>query len=178
MGTFFSEEADWYKKGQAIYFYEYYENILTTFPCCKKFVLIKCAQCNITIATSCSNQGRNDIRCYFGCKEIHKKTESNIRVAKYYETPEGKEKKKALNSKENSSCEKDNSPDQEPVLTSPPLSLSDFHSFPYIRFILSLFSKQVIKNEDLVKLITQVNCELRQRSLDEIIEKLHFTGYG
>lgn len=177
MGTFFSEETEWYKKSQAICFFEYYEYVLVTHASNKKFILIKCAQCNILLITSCANQGRDDVRCDFGCREIHRRAESNKRVAKYYETDEGQEKKKALNSKRNPNNEKDNSSDQEPVSTSTP-PLSDFQSFHYIRFILSLFSNQVIKNEELIKLITQVKCELRQHSLDEIIEKLHFTGYG
>lgn len=93
MGTFFSEKADWYKKGQAIYLYESYKDILTTSSCSKSFVLVNCNECNIEMATSCSNQGRIDIRCDFGCREIHLKTESNKRVAKYYETEEGKKKR-------------------------------------------------------------------------------------
>ena len=178
MGTFFSEETEWYKKSQVIYFFEYYEYVLVTHATNKKFILIKCAQCNILLITSCANQGRDDVRCDFGCREIHKKVESNKRVAEYYKTDEGQKKKKVLNSKRNPSNEKDNCFDKEPVPTSTSPSLADFQSFHYIRFILSLFSNQVIKNEELIKLITQAKCELRQHSLDEIIEKLHFTGYG
>lgn len=177
MGTFFSEEIEWYKKGQAIFFYESYKNILAACPYDNKFVLTNCAQCNIQLNTSCSNQGRNDIRCEFGCRDIHLRAESNRRVAEYYKTAEGQEKKKALNGKRNLDNEKDNSTSQEPTPTAT-TSESNFQSFHYIRFILSLFSNQVIQNEDLTKLITQAKCELRQRSLDEIVKKLHFSGYG
>lgn len=82
-----------------------------------------------------------------------------------------------MNAKRNSGNDNDNNFDKEPVPTSRH-PLSNFQSFHYIRFILSLFSNQVIKNEDVINLITQVKFELRQHSLDEIIKKLHFAGYG
>jgi hypothetical protein len=45
------------------------------------------------------NHSRNDLSCPFGCQQLHRKCASNERSKSYYQSPEGKEKKKWLNAK-------------------------------------------------------------------------------
>lgn len=56
-----------------------------------------CRACGIFFLTSPSNEKRRDLRCPFGCRDAHRRRESSRRVAAYYGTPEGREKKRALN---------------------------------------------------------------------------------
>jgi hypothetical protein len=56
-----------------------------------------CRACGIFFLTSPSNEKRRDLRCPFGCRDAHRRGESSRRVAAYYGTPEGRQKKRALN---------------------------------------------------------------------------------
>jgi hypothetical protein len=43
------------------------------------------------------NASRNDIDCPFGCRQAHRRENSTKRSREYYQTPEGKQKKKEIN---------------------------------------------------------------------------------
>jgi len=43
------------------------------------------------------NAGRTDLGCPFGCREAHRRQNAIRRSIEYYQSPEGKEKKKHLN---------------------------------------------------------------------------------
>ncbi len=60
-------------------------------------ILTICPQCQIPLLTANSNKGRGDIRCPFGCRQQHKKEQSNKRSKEYYQTSEGQQKKQRLN---------------------------------------------------------------------------------
>ena len=45
------------------------------------------------------NAGGSDLRCPFGCREVHRKQRSTERSVAYYATAEGKMKKKTQNGK-------------------------------------------------------------------------------
>lgn len=59
--------------------------------------LTHCRACGIFFLTSPSNEQRRDLRCPFGCRDAHRRRESSRRVVAYYRTPEGRQKKRALN---------------------------------------------------------------------------------
>ena len=61
-------------------------------PCLKR-----CRHCNIIFLTDFRNVGRCDIDCPFGCRNAHRKKRSTQRSTAYYQTAEGKFKKKLLN---------------------------------------------------------------------------------
>jgi hypothetical protein len=61
--------------------------------------LKRCRHCAILFLTHPRNAGRDDIDCPFGCRKAHRKKSSQERSAAYYQTPEGKFKKKDLNSR-------------------------------------------------------------------------------
>ena len=59
--------------------------------------LTHCRDCGIFFLTSPSNDKRRDLRCPFGCRAAHRRRASSARVAAYYRTAEGRQKKRALN---------------------------------------------------------------------------------
>jgi hypothetical protein len=59
--------------------------------------LTRCQHCGILFFTDPRNAGRKDIRCPFGCRQTLKKKNSNRRSREYYQTDEGRGKKKNLN---------------------------------------------------------------------------------
>lgn len=63
----------------------------------------RCRHCRIFFLAHPRNAGRKDLGCPFGCREAHRKQESNQRSAAYYGEAEGKIKKRALNSKRKTS---------------------------------------------------------------------------
>jgi len=61
--------------------------------------LTRCVHCRIYFVTDPRNRGRRDIRCPYGCRQAHGKKNSTKRSVAYYQTPEGKIKKRIQNSK-------------------------------------------------------------------------------
>ena len=61
--------------------------------------LCRCRECRIFFLTHPRNAGRKDLRCPFGCREMHRRQKSSQRSAAYYRTEHGKGKKKDQNDK-------------------------------------------------------------------------------
>jgi len=60
--------------------------------------LCRCRHCRIFFLTHpCNANHRHKLRCPFGCREAHRKQQSNRRSVDYYRDPKGKKKKSALN---------------------------------------------------------------------------------
>jgi len=57
----------------------------------------RCVECTIPFVTAVTNQGRQDLRCPMGCRERHRRKHSSVRGTAYYQTPQGKIKKKQQN---------------------------------------------------------------------------------
>jgi hypothetical protein len=60
---------------------------------------VVCAHCKIRFLTHPRNAGRLNLRCPFGCREVHRRQSSNRRGTAYRQTPEGQEKKRILNAR-------------------------------------------------------------------------------
>ena len=61
--------------------------------------MARCRDCRIFFLTHPRNRGRRDLRCPFGCRDAHRKQRSTERSTEYYNTEEGKTKKKLQNGK-------------------------------------------------------------------------------
>jgi hypothetical protein len=61
--------------------------------------MTRCRDCRIFFLTHPRNAGRHDVRCPFGCRDGHRKRSSTRRSVEYYNTEEGKTKKKIQNGK-------------------------------------------------------------------------------
>lgn len=70
--------------------------MLKEHPCLRPF-LRRCRHCRILFFTDPRNKNRDDLGCPFGCSKTHRKTMSSQRSLEYYQSDEGKFKKKLLN---------------------------------------------------------------------------------
>ena len=59
--------------------------------------LVRCRHCHILFLTHPRNAARNDLGCPFGCRQAHRRKNAIQRSTEYYQTKEGKIKKKYLN---------------------------------------------------------------------------------
>jgi hypothetical protein len=98
--------------------------------------------------------------CPFGCSVHQRRQESNRRARAYYQTPEGKLKKKALNERRGAEKERiERAPSPEPQIVS------------YLRFILSFIDKGVVTLEEALGVFRRVLEELRQQGLLTFLER-------
>lgn len=61
--------------------------------------LARCRHCGIFFLADPRNAGREDLGCPFGCCRAHRRKKSTERSVAYYQQPEGKVKKQALNAR-------------------------------------------------------------------------------
>ncbi len=60
---------------------------------------VRCCRCDIEFLTVPANAGREDLRCPFGCRELHRQQQATRRSTDYYRTDAGRAKKKRLNAR-------------------------------------------------------------------------------
>jgi len=80
---------------------EYYavlRSALRGAPCMRR-CLKRCVHCRIFFLTHPRNASRRDLRCPFGCREVHRKQQSAKRSAAYYADERGRGKKARQNRK-------------------------------------------------------------------------------
>jgi hypothetical protein len=74
--------------------------------------LTRCRHCRIFFLTDPRNTGRKDLPrgtrqdlgCPFGCREAHRKQQSSARSLAYYQSAEGRKKKRDLNQRRPAAC--------------------------------------------------------------------------
>ena len=79
-------------------YYVVLRSVLRIKPWLRK-CLARCRHCGIFFLTDRRNAGRQDLGCPFGCKRAHRQKQSTQRSVAYYQEPEGKVKKQALNAR-------------------------------------------------------------------------------
>ena len=98
----FQSGRDWYRRSGARAlvgpYYVLLRSVLRSHPHLRS-CLCRCRECQIFFLTHPRNTGRTDLRCPFGCREMHRRQNSTQRSVAYYQTPEGQEKKKLQNGK-------------------------------------------------------------------------------
>ena len=97
----FEFRPDWHRQHQAVRLVRQYElnltSILETHPDLHDCVA-GCCHCEIRFLTFRCNRRRDDLRCPFGCREHHRRQQTNARSRKHYRTPEGRKRKEERNS--------------------------------------------------------------------------------
>lgn len=103
MHLFFSEEANGYRRNERVRWVALgYLRLLRALLHADRGLreqLARCFNCGIRFLTARSNRKRQDLRCPFGCRALHRRQESNRRSLQYYQTKEGKQKKKQHNAR-------------------------------------------------------------------------------
>jgi hypothetical protein len=79
-------------------YYVVLRSVLQVKPWLRK-CLARCRHCGIFFLTDPRNAGRRDLGCPFGCSRAHRQKHSTQRSVAYYQEPEGKIKKQALNAR-------------------------------------------------------------------------------
>lgn len=79
-------------------YYVVLRSVLRIKPWLRK-CLARCRHCGIYFLTDVRNTGRKDLGCPFGCARAHRRDQSTRRSVAYYQEPEGRVKKRALNAR-------------------------------------------------------------------------------
>ena len=98
----FQSGPDWYRRdgvrALVTTYYVLLRSVLHTHPHLRR-CLCHCRECGIFFLTHPRNAGRKDLRCPFGCREMHRRRSSTERSVDYYRSDVGKGKKKTQNKK-------------------------------------------------------------------------------
>lgn len=167
----FRTGKDWYKAGEvADLVLEYYlvlRSVLRAKPHLRR-CLTRCKHCRIFFPTHPRNAGRTDLRCPFGCREVHRKQRSTERSEAYYGTKEGRFKKRMQNDKRRrqpnhveeqdlgeervspgSSCEAQGDPCSEEMVA-------------HVRMVTSLIEGRKVSREEILQMLERA---MRQHSI-------------
>ena len=110
--------------------------------------------------TSPCNRWRDNVRCPMGCRVARARRERSRLSKKYYSTPEGRQKKRGLNSKRGRA---------EPVVASPaPEESAEDSVASYLKSILSMIEGRKISTPEIKGHMERWDEELRQYRLVEI----------
>jgi len=132
--------------------------------------LCRCRHCRIFFITDPRNAGRGDLGCPFGCREAHRKRESTRRSVAYYREPEGKIKKRHLNSK------------RSRVVVSGPSEVACEHCrwseplLEHVRTVCVLIEGCQVRREEVVEMLGEVlrqHSMARRRRVDHLVAQLH-----
>ena len=131
---------------------------------CYRECRARCRHCGIFFIAHRRNKGRKDLGCPFGCREFHRKKNSNERSVEFYRGPEGKIKKQLQNEKRRKSASKE--PIQE-IVPAKPVDIP--HTlFSYLQMVISLIEARQIRAKELKVLIARI---MRQPSIAQGGEK-------
>ena len=135
--------------------------------------LKRCRHCRIFFFTHPRNAARQDLRCPFGCREAHRKRQSNQRSAAYYQDKEGKEKKRQQNAKRRkvivlvpvdaAPLPEENPPWPKPIVE-------------YVRMVTSLIEGRQVTLAEVLEMLHRVvrqHSMVRTRRIDQIVAWLN-----
>jgi len=134
--------------------------------CC----LSRCRQCRIFFLTDPRNAGRSDLRCPFGCREVHRKRRSTERSVAYYSTAEGKAKKKIQNGRRARG-------DANPLVPEAPAFPADIVS--YVAMVASLIEGRRVSQAESFQMLLRAmrqHSMARRRRIDYVVAQLHKHG--
>jgi hypothetical protein len=132
--------------------------------------LARCRHCGIFFLTDRRNAGRCDLGCPFGCSRAHRRGESTRRSVAYYQEPEGKVKKQALNARRRSRRRK-SSPD--PVTAAAPWLRP---ILTYLCVLVGLIEGRPVQRWELLAMLERTwrqHRMVRTRRLDQAVAWLH-----
>lgn len=128
--------------------------------------LTRCRHCRIWFFTHPRNAGRKDLGCPFGCRQSFRAKSAIQRSIEYYQSPEGKVKKRYLNARRNGKS----TPDEKPVNDGEPAL--DQAVVCHIQLTTRLIEGRAVSLKEILGMIEQI---LRQLSIDKR-KKLPYLG--
>jgi hypothetical protein len=134
--------------------------------------LTRCRHCRIFFLTDPRNAGRLHLGCPFGCRDTHRRRESNRRSADYYRDEAGKKKKRELNARRRRTPLAVAHPTPAPA---PPLPWPR-RLLLYVRLLVRLIERRSLSLAEVVAMLART---VRQHSMvrtarrDQVIAWLH-----
>lgn len=116
-----------------------------------------CVDCAIPFITAASNCGRTDVRCPFGCRDVHRRNQSYKRSQAYYRTKEGK-MKKAIQNKKRKKLGKSAKAQKKTKRKD-----EDFEK--YLQMVTGLVEQRKVTRTEIRERIKKIRHELRQHPL-------------
>lgn len=148
-------------------YYVVLRSVLRIKPWLRK-CLARCRHCGIFFLTDRRNAGRRDLGCPFGCSRAHRQEQSTQRSVAYYQEPEGKVKKQALNARRRKSP-------QSPAQPNPvPPGLRPFYQ--YLCVMLGLIEGRPVQLWEVVAMLERTVRQhrmVRMRRIDQGVAWLH-----
>ena len=148
-------------------YYVVLRSVLRRKPWLRK-CLARCRHCGIFFLTDRRNAEREDLGCAFGCSRAHRRKQSTQRSVAYYQEPEGKVKKKALNARRRN-------PSRPPVPLSPvPPGLRPF--LQYLCVMLGLVEGRSVQVWEVIGMLERTVRQhrmVRTRRIDQGVAWLH-----
>jgi len=152
-------------------YYALLRSVLRAQPVLRR-CLTRCRHCGIFFLTHPRNAGRRDLRCPFGCREAHRRRQSDQRSRAYYRDEVGKEKKCALNAKRRKTPVRPPPPPPAPELPPPwPRPM-----LPYLRMVTSLLEGRPVSLAEVVAMLLRALRQhrmVRTRRIDQTVAWLH-----
>ena len=169
-------EADWYRTGVVaelvLQYYALLRSVLRTRTKLRK-CLTRCWHCRIFFVAAACNAGRKG-GCPFGCADGHRRREWRRSSQEYYQDPQGKTKKSALNQrrKNKPAAAAAPAPDQpiKPAVKIPSLLVG------YVQRVVNAIEGRWVSREEILAMLAKEKRQhsmVRQRRMDQIIQSLH-----
>jgi hypothetical protein len=173
--------ADWYRSGSVVAlvlaYYVVLRSIVSSQPELRQ-CRTRCRHCRIFFITHPRNAGRGDLRCPFGCREAHRKAQSNRRSTAYYRDEKHKEKKRQLNAKRRKAAPGASAPMSMPT----PAPAADAPlSWPrpmvnYLCMVVGLIERRRVGVEEILAMLARTLRQhrmVRGRRMDQTVASLH-----
>jgi hypothetical protein len=148
-------------------YYVVLRSVLRIKPWLRK-CLARCRHCGIFFLTDPRNAGRQDLGCPFGCSQAHRRKQSTERSVAYYQEPEGKVKKQALNARRRKTP-------RPPGLPNPvPPGLRPFYQ--YLCVMLGLIEGRAVQLWEVIEMLERTVRQhrmVRTRRIDQGVAWLH-----
>jgi hypothetical protein len=136
----------------------------------------RCRHCRIFFLTHPRNAGRRDLGCPFGCRDTHRKRRSTERSIEYYNTEEGKTKKKIQNGKRRQS---ERRPGQAIALEEPEPERNgnrwEAGIVDYVRMATSLIEGRPVSRQEILEMLGRAMRQhsiVRRRRMDYVLAYL------
>jgi len=173
----FHFRPDWYRQGEVCALVKQYYVVLRSVLRSQSHLrrcLRRCRHCRIFFLTHPRNAGRSDLRCPFGCREVHRKQRSTERSVAYYTTAEGKEKKKNQNGKR---VQSGVGPGAHPAVT----GALQFHAgmVGYVAMVASLIEGRDVSEAEILQMLVRAmrqHSMARRRRMDYVVAQLKKNG--
>ncbi len=128
----------------------------------------RCRQCGIFFLTHPRNRGRKDLRCPFGCREIHRRKESTRRSVDYYRGEHGRILKGYQNAKRRTTS--------MPPPARPPPAPCPEPVVQYVRQVVSWIEGRPVSREEILEMLARTLRQhrmVRRRRIDQTLSWLN-----